>query len=109
MPEGGEAVAPVDFLSFCVSTPAVADLHLEDPGLRLRQPRRDLRLEAKTIRFEARLNDVARKIAPHSFVASLHVGEAEIGQHVRVHREELVADGVPEIEHAVWRAEEPRT
>jgi len=42
------------------------------------------------------------EFAFENFVAGLHVGEVEIGRHVRQEREELVAEGVPEIQHAVF-------
>ena len=41
------------------------------------------------------------EFAFENFVAGLHVGEVEIGCHVRQEGEELVAEGVPEIQHAV--------
>ena len=50
----------------------------------------------------------ARELAAHRFVAGLHVGEVQIRQHVAVRREQLVADGVPVVQHAVRPAEEAR-
>ena len=40
-------------------------------------------------------------LAPEDLVAGLHVGEVEVGEHVRQQRQELVAERVPEVQHAV--------
>ena len=64
----------------------------------------DLGFDAKAVFLERYGLD---EFAFENFVAGFHVGEVEIGCHVRQEGEELVAEGVPEIEHAVLvRADE---
>ena len=52
VPEGGDAVLPVDLLPFGVRPPGVGDRHLIDAGVLLGEPRRDLRLEPEPVRHE---------------------------------------------------------
>ncbi len=59
----------------------------------------DLGFDAKTVFLEGNGLD---QLALENFVARLHVGEVEIGRHVRQEGEELVAERVPEIQHAVF-------
>ena len=40
-------------------------------------------------------------LAAEHLVAGLHVGEVQVGEHVRDSGQQPVADGVPEVEHAV--------
>ena len=64
----------------------------------------DLGFDAEAVFLEG---DGLDQFAFENFVAGLHVGEVEIGRHVRQESEKLVAEGVPEVEHAVFvRADE---
>jgi hypothetical protein len=64
------------------------------------------RQRAETVRSNRHAFDHRRT---ERFVAGLHVGEIEIGEHVRQEREDAVADGVPEVEHSPRRAGETRS
>ena len=101
-PHRPHAVAPADLLALGVGAAVVADAHLVDPAAGPGHLGGDLGLEA-----EAVLLDVDRldHLAAEGLVAGLHVGQVQVGEHVRQHVQEAVADGVPEVEHAVagWR------
>src|SRR5690349_13484293 len=108
MPEGGDAVHPTNFLSFRVRTAGIADRHFIYTGVSFCQARRDLRLEAESIRGQLG-QQRARQLSPNGLVTGLHVGEVDVRQHVAVPRQPVIADGVPVIEHAVRPAEEAGT
>jgi len=102
--ESAETILPADFLPFGIGPAVVGDGDLVDARTRLGRLRHDLgfKAEAVFLNFD-RLDEFASK----RFVAGLHVREVEIGRHVRQEREELVAERVPEIQHAVLvRADE---
>ena len=66
---------------------------------------RHLRLESEAVALEANSLD---DLAAEDFVADLHVGQVQVGQHVREEREPLVRQRMPEIEDPVLLADEPR-
>src|SRR5512138_1916870 len=88
VPEGGDAIGPPDFLSLGVRAAAVADRHFVDSRTRLGETRSELRLEAKSVR---RKWQTPHQVGAHHLVAGLHVGDVEIGEHVRQRREAPVA------------------
>jgi len=59
----------------------------------------DLRFETETIFFD---RDGLKDFPTHSFVACLHIREIQISEHIGHEREEAIAHGVPEVEHAVF-------
>ncbi len=62
---------------------------------------RYLRLDTEAVLFE---HEALHDFAPECLVAGLHVGEVQVGEHVRQHGEGAVADGVPEVEHSMRAA-----
>ena len=105
-PERGEGVLQADLLPFLVGPAVVRDRHLVDAVAAPRDLRGDLRLDPEPARFDRdRLDDLA---AEH-LVAGLHVGQVQVGEHVRRERQHPVPDRVPEVEDAALAAsEEPR-
>src|SRR5689334_5380347 len=71
VPEGGDAILPVDLLALGVGAAGVADLDLEDARVDLREARGDLGLEAEPIRRQPRQHLAARDVPPHGLVAGL--------------------------------------
>src|ERR1700757_4413767 len=97
-PQRTHAIFPADLLAFPVSTAPVADTNLVNPKVALGDLHRHFGFKAETVLFERdRLNDLAAK----DFVASLHVGHVEVGDHVGGEREEPVSDRVPKIQDAM--------
>src|ERR1700678_2497727 len=96
--EGPHAVLPVDLLALLVGAAVVRNADLVDTAARVRNIGGDFRLEAEAALFDGdRLDD----LPPEHLVAGLHVGQVQVGEHVREQREQAVADAVPEIEHAM--------
>src|SRR5207244_1841551 len=92
-----EAVFPVDLLPFPIVAAVVRDRYFENAVAAPGHFRRHLGLEAESIRPQPdRLDDLPAK----DFVAGLHVGEVEIGDHVREMREECVPQTMPVEHHA---------
>ena len=42
-----------------------------------------------------------QNLPPEDLVARLHVGEIQVGEHVRAERQDVIADRVPEVQHAM--------
>ena len=104
--QSAHAVAPSDLLALGVGSTGVRDADLVDAESLAGQLGRDLGLEAEPILLDLdRLDD----LAPEHLVARLHVGQVQVGEHVRQQRQALVADRVPEVQHPVRPArQEPR-
>src|ERR1700730_15127927 len=99
--ERPDAIAPADLLALGVVATVVGDAHLVDPPAGPGHFGGDLGLEAKAVLLELdRLDDLATE----GLVAGLHVGEVQVGEHVRRQREEAVADRMPEIQHSMGAA-----
>ena len=104
--DGAYAVFPADFFAFGVGAAVVGDGDFVDAGAGAGDLGDDLGFDAEAVLLEG---DGLDQLAFKNFVAGFHVGEVEIGRHVRQEGEELVAEGVPEIQHAVLvRADEAR-
>src|SRR5687768_5277580 len=103
--KGRDAVAPGDLLSFLIRSSRISDWYLEDSRIRPGEPCCDLGLESESLRLERQRPG---QLTPHRFIATLHVGEIEIAEHVAQRREHSVADRVPVVEHAVGSAEKAR-
>ena len=104
-PHRGDRVPPADLLALGVHPAVVRDRHLVDPAAQVRHLGRELGLEAEAIRAQ---RDAAQDVGAERLVARLHVGEVQVGAHVRQERQEAVADGVPEEQHAPRAAREAR-
>ena len=102
--DGADAVFPADFFAFGVGAAVVGNGDFVDAGAGAGDLGDDLGFEAEAL---FRDGDGLDQLAFENFVAGLHVREVEIRCHVRQEGEELVAEGVPEIQHAVLvRADE---
>jgi hypothetical protein len=102
-PHRGERVLQADLLALLVRAAVVRDGHLEDPVAAARHLGRDLRLDAEAAGLDRhRLDDLAAK----HLVAGLHVGEVQVGEHVRGERQEAVAHRVPEVQDSPRAAAE---
>ena len=100
-PEGADAVFPADLFTFFVGASGVADAHFENTQAPLGDFHGDLRFEAEAVFFK---RDGLDHVSPEDLVAGFHVGEIQIGERVREQCKQLVADGMPKIEHAVRTA-----
>ncbi len=96
--DGADAVFPADFFAFGVGAAVVGDGDFVDAGAGAGDLGDELGFDAEAVFLELYGLD---EFAFENFVAGLHVREVEIGRHVRQEGEELVAEGVPEIEYAV--------
>src|SRR5688572_16267254 len=101
--DGPDPVGPPELLSLRVAAAVVGDADLVDPAAEPRDLRGDLGLEAEAVLLDA---DRARHLAPEHLVAGLHVGEIQVGDHVREEGQHAVRHAVPEEEHAVRHAGE---
>ena len=102
--EGAEAVFPADFFAFGVGAAVVGNGDFVDACAGAGDLGDEFGLDTEAVFLEG---DGLDQLAFENFVAGLHVGEVEIGCHVRQEGEELVAERVPEVEHAVLvRADE---
>jgi hypothetical protein len=102
-PEGLNPVFPSDFFAFFVGAAGVRDGDFVDAPVPFCDFGGDFRLEAETIGFELNtLEDFAAK----DFVASLHVGEFEIGEDVGKQGKHFIGDVMPKIVDTLRSAEE---
>ena len=91
-------IAPSNFLALSVGAASVRNADLEDLPVAACKLCGDLRFEAKTIFFDG---DGLNDLAPECLVTGLHIGEVEIGEHVRKQREQTIAERVPKVKHSV--------
>ena len=97
-----DPVTPADLLALVVGAPGVGDPDLVDAATR---PAATLAVISGSMpnRFSSSSSAV-EDLAPEHLVTGLHVGEVQVGEHVRDHGEEPVADRVPEVEDPVGPA-----
>ena len=87
--DGAEAVFPADFLAFLVGSSIVGDAHFIDAdAFETGDFGGHFGLEAETLLLEVYALD---DICPEQFIAGLHVGEVQVGEHVGQESEEAVA------------------
>ena len=96
--ESAEAVLHSDFLSLLVRPAVIGDTHLEYAQAHLSDLGDNFRFKAKSIFLD---RDALNNVPPEDFVARLHIGEVEIGKHVRHERQHAVTEGMPEVEDSV--------
>jgi hypothetical protein len=96
--DGADAVSPADFFAFFVGAAVVGNGNFVDGDLELGDLGGDFRLEAEAVFLDG---DFFEDVALEDLVAGLHISEVQVGEHVGHEGEELVAHGVPEVEHAV--------
>ena len=96
--DGADAVFPSDLFTFVVRTAIVGDGDFIDHPVLLGDFRGDFRLKAKAVFFNFNL-------LQHLFfedpVADLHIGEIEVGHHVRQGGEKAIAEVVPVVDERV--------
>src|SRR5579859_3670170 len=93
-PQGPHAILPLNFLSFFVGAPPIANTHFVNAQLPLGDLYRNLWLKTET-RFPQR--NRLNNFAPENFVAGFHVAQIYIGKSVGQNCKNPVADGVPEV------------
>ena len=91
-PDRAHPVLPGDLLPLGVRAARVTDPHLVDPAAHPRHLGGHLRLEAEPVLLDSDLPD---DLAAKGLVACLHVGQVDVGEHVRQGGEELVPHRVP--------------
>src|SRR5262249_21331193 len=64
------------------------------------------RFEAEAIRFQI---EALQDFSAENFIASLHIGEVEVGEHIRKRRQNTVGDRGPIVKDAMIVANEART
>src|SRR6266581_9630737 len=99
-----DAVLPGDLLPRIVSSPVVRDRDFVDPAAEARDLRRELGLEPEPVGAEPKPLQERRA---EDLVAGLHVRQVQVGEHVREHRQEPVADVMPEEEDTMGFSAEP--
>ena len=90
----GDTVTPVDFLAFGVGTSRVGDPYFPDSPASRSNLCRHFGFYPEPVLFQV---DALDDLATERLVAGLHIGEIEIGEHVREQREDPIAHGVPAI------------
>src|SRR5689334_19483010 len=101
VPQGGDAVSPRDFLALLVGASMVPNWHFIDAAAEAGDFDGELGLEAEAI--AAKLNGIEH-LATEDFVADFHISQVQVAQQVAEKREHLVAEVMPEVEHAVRAA-----
>ena len=96
---GADAVAPADFFAFGVGASMIRHSHFVDADSHFSHFSRDLWLETEAVFFNL---DFLNDLASENFVAGLHVGEIEVGEHVAERGQEGVSDRMPEVEDPVF-------
>src|SRR5213079_3119044 len=92
-PQRFDAISPTDLLSFLVCAPVIRDPHFIYSQLHPRDLDRNLRLKSESVLLELdRLNHVA----PEDLEARFHIGQVQVGKHIRDQREETIANRMPE-------------
>ncbi len=79
----------------------ITDGHFVDSKTKTRDLRGELRFDTKPIFFEGK---TLKDLPPENFVASLHVGEVQVGEHVAQRGERMVADRMPIIKDPMGAA-----
>ena len=98
-PDGADAVFPIDLLTLRVGAPVVGDRDLVNKNALFGELGGDFGLESEAVFLNVNgLNN----FPPHGFVAGLHIRKVQISEHVGHEREEAIAHGVPEVEHAMF-------
>ena len=87
--QGLDPVAPVDLLALLVGTTGVADGNLEDASPALGQLDGQLGLEPEVVRHQ---RDRAQQVGANRFVASLHVGQIQVGHAIGEKGHQPIAD-----------------
>src|SRR4029453_18510028 len=100
-PQSADAVLPPDLLALFVGSASIRNADLEDSPLQLRHFCRDLRFETEPVLFD---HDLLQDFSSEDLVASLHVGQVQIGERIRAQRQQVVANGMPEIQDAMGLA-----
>lgn len=78
-----------DLFAVSIGAPRVRDAHLVNAESQACDIRDDLRLESESLFMQRNL---LQQVAPKHLVASRHVRQIEIREHVRQHCEEAIAD-----------------
>ena len=94
------AVEGRQLLALVARAGGVADRDLVDPLARLQHARRDLRLDREPALAEPQR---AEQLGAHRLVTGHHVRDPAVVEHVRGHRDRLVAHHVPEAERRLGR------
>src|SRR5919108_873390 len=87
-----ETITPADRLALRVCPTVVGDWDLVDPRPRLREPSRDLGLDAEAFAPEP---EILEQVCSDGLVARLHVGQVQVVEDVREPCEESVPQRVP--------------
>ena len=91
-PDRRHRVLPADLLPLGHGAPVIADRHLVEPDVPLRQLGRQLRLDAEAIAVQRRLLE---DVGPDGLVAGLHVRQVDVVEDVGHPGQEVVRDPVP--------------
>jgi hypothetical protein len=92
-----DAVLPPNLLAFGIGAAGITDADLVNSAAKLGNLGRNLGLETKAILFES---DTLDDLPSKDFVASLHIREIEIAEHIRKRRQYAVAQRMPVVQHA---------
>ena len=98
-PTAAHAVAPADLLALGVRATGVGDADLEDAAAQCRRPWPSA--PGSTPKRSSSMLDLLEHLAAEDLVAGLHVGQVQVGEHVRQRGQQPVADAVPEVQDAV--------
>ena len=91
-------VAPSYFLALFIGSSVVGDTHLVDTATESGNLCCNLRFKAKAVLLYLYVLD---DFSPEDLVASLHVREVEVGEHIGEQGQEAIANPVPEIKDPV--------
>ena len=93
-----ESIFPPDFLSFCVGAAVIGDPNLEDSDAHPRCFCGQFRFDSESVFFDLYLGN---HFAAKDFIATLHIGKIDVGEHVAEHGEKAITDHVPVEDYAV--------
>src|SRR5262249_37090714 len=104
---GRDSVLPTNLFALCVCTAVVRDSYFVNPCAGSGDLCDKFGFNPETIFLYCY---TLQKIAAESFVTSLHIGEVQIGKHVRKQGEKSISHHMPKIDHPMRPAShKPRT
>src|SRR5207248_5281454 len=102
-----DPIFPADFLSLSVGSAVIRDADLINPRSSPRNLRDKFGFDAEPFLLDSK---AIQEFASKNLVTTLHIGQVQVGKHVREQCEKPVSDHMPEVNHTMSSAaREPGT